>query len=96
MEWAIVYDDLSVVTGQGEEAWKAAPTDGILFVVFPTAVLTSHDFYYYYDGATWFTDDLGPLLRKLGFIKFGRTTSPKNLESARQLAEEHFKVLNGS
>jgi len=86
MKWAIIYDDLKVVRGETEEEWKAAPSDGVEFVIVDGHALCDLDYYYFYDGALYMASDLGPLLRKLGIIKFGRTASTTKFEAARKLA----------
>jgi hypothetical protein len=50
--------------------------------------LEGHDYYYLHDETLAETDDLGPLLRLLRFVKFGRWTSNAKMNAARQRATE--------
>lgn len=93
MRWAIVYDDLSVSRGEGEAAFAAARADGVQFVVWEDGrVHYDHDAYWYRDGMADQTNDLGPLMRRLG-IKFGRTTSAETFERARAMAAAERKAM---
>lgn len=97
MKWAIVYDDLTVKNGDGEAEFKLAPSDGVQFVVWENGeVFWDRDFYWYLDGIYDQTNDLGPLLRRLGWVKYGRTTSNENFEAARTLAVEAQRVFKES
>jgi len=88
MKWAIVYDDLSVVRGEGELEWRLAPPDGVQWVVNEERLMGETDYYYYHDGAFYHSDDLGPLLRKLGVVKFGRMANTKVWDKTREIAVE--------
>ena len=91
MRFKIYYDDLSTFSSE-DGPWDEAPADGILYVVSwvdgKKDILSGADFYFLHDGAIGSTSDLGPLQRKLGFIKFGRWTSHKNMERAAQMVRE--------
>lgn len=84
MRWAIYYDDNSVFTSE-DGAWEDAPLDGVLFVLqkFDGDIVHTQsgaDFYYLVDDTAVGTGDLGPFLRSLKVVKFGRWTSIKRYE----------------
>src|SRR5262245_7413583 len=85
MQWRIYYDNGMIYTS-ADGSWNDAPADGVLFVLqkIGDRVVTQSgaDYYFLEDGDIVATGDLGPLLRKLGFIKFGRWTSIKRYEAA--------------
>jgi hypothetical protein len=89
MVWCLYYDDGSTFSDE-DGPWTQAPADGVLFAVEwegdQKRVYSGHD-YYLNDGGLGYTDDLGPLLRKLGVVKFGRWTSHANLERVRKRME---------
>lgn len=90
--WAIYYDDGSIFTSE-DGTWNDAPLDGVLFVlqkVGDRAIPQSGaDFYYLIDDTVAATGDLGPFLRSLKIIKFGRWTSIKKYEAvSRRVAED--------
>lgn len=86
MKWTIIYDNLSIVRGKGEVDFLKAPADGIQFIVWEDGrTFFDHNYYWYLNGVRDQTQDIGPLIRRLG-IKCGRTTTDKNFEDARQLA----------
>lgn len=89
MRWRLYYDDGSTY-GSEDGPWELAPADGVLFAVEwvddQKRIYSGHDFYLN-DGGLGYTDDLGPLLRKLGVVKFGRWTSHKTLEAVRKVME---------
>lgn len=92
MNWRIYYDDGRIVTND-DCIWNEAPTDGVLFVLqkIGDRIVTQSgaDYYVMIDDTVAATGDLGPLLRKLGFIKFGRWTSIKQYEAiGRRVAED--------
>lgn len=96
MKWAIVYDDLSVVRGEGEEQWRAAPMNGVQFVVTEGGqTFSGHEYYFYTNGIIWPDDELGRLLERVGFIKAGRTTSDANFENARNIARQEERIIRG-
>ena len=82
MNWFICYDDGSFYTSD-DGPFKGAPSDGVLGVVVPDEQVGYEIYYgkdYYYelpDGTIAMTDDLGPFLRLLGIVKFGRWTGKK-------------------
>jgi len=88
MRWKLYYDNGSTFSSD-DGAWEEAPSDGVLFAVRweggKKEILSNTDFYFFHDGSFGQTDDLGPLLRKLGIIKFGRWTSHKRMEQAAAL-----------
>ena len=75
--WKIYYDDGSIYSNLDGE-FVDAPSDGVLGVVeieeeVGYQIFRGKDFYFELeDGTMGTTDELGPLLRKLGIIKFGR------------------------
>jgi hypothetical protein len=90
--WRIYYDDGKIFTSNDGE-WAEAPLDGVLFVLqkIGDRVVTQSgaDYYYLIDGDVAGTGDLGPLLRQLKFIKFGRWTSIKKYEAvSKQVAHD--------
>lgn len=88
MRWKVYYDDGSTYSSE-DGAWSDAPPDGVLFVVYwvdgVKTIFSGADHYYFHDGVVAATNDLGPLLRKLGIVKFGRWTSHKRMEAAAAL-----------
>lgn len=91
-KWAIYYDDGRVFSSE-DGAWDDAPTDGVLFVLqkVDDRIVTQSgaDYYYLIDDTVAATGDLGPYLRSLGTVKFGRWTSHKRYEEvARRVAED--------
>lgn len=91
MRWKLYYDDLTTFSSE-DGIWEAAPTDGVLFLnrwdADGTIETISHDFYFNHDGVMQGTEHLGPLLRKLGFIKFGRWANTERLEAVRTMANK--------
>jgi len=89
--WRIHYDN-GATFSSAEGSWDEAPADGVLFVVWwegeTRHVHSGHDFYFSHDGVLADTDDLGPLLRKLGLVKFGRWSSHRAMERASQQVNE--------
>lgn len=82
--WRIYYDDGSIFTSE-DGAWNDAPLDGVLFVLQKIGdkitTQSGADFYYLIDDMAVATGDIGPLLRSLKYIKFGRWTSIKRYEA---------------
>jgi hypothetical protein len=83
MDWCIYYDDgrtFSSVDGRFEDA----PADGVICIVRKdgdrSEFVSGGDYYVRFeeDGSIIATEDIGPILRKLGWMKFGRFTSNKN------------------
>ena len=89
--WRIHYDDGSTFSSQDGD-WLEAPTDGVLFVTWwegeTQHIHSGSDFYFSHDGLIAETGDLGPLLRKLGLVKFGRWSSRRAMERAAQQVRE--------
>lgn len=87
MRWKIYYDDATTFSSE-DGTWEQAPSDGVLFVVEwqgdRTLIMSGQDYYFLHDGALGFTGDLGPLIRKLGFVKYGRWTSHARMERAAE------------
>jgi len=91
-QWRIYYDDGKVFTSE-DGSWEDAPADGVLFVLQKTGdvvhTLSGCDHYVLVDDTVAATQDLGPLLRKLGWCKFGRWTSIKKYEEiSRRVGED--------
>jgi hypothetical protein len=91
-DWIIYYDDGSTYSSL-DGPWGEAPADGVSFVLeLAEGRSNPHcgaDYYYMVDGTVAATGDIGPLLRQLGFIKFGRWTSHKNHEkTSKRVAED--------
>lgn len=88
MTFKLYYDDGSTYSSD-DGPWDAAPADGVLYAVRwvdgKKEILSGADYYYIWGGVFASTDDLGPLLRKLGFVKFGRWTSHRRMEQAAAL-----------
>lgn len=96
MDWRIYYDDGSTFDSD-DGAFHDAPSDGVICVVRrdgeKVEFLSGADFYVRFDedGSIAATGDIGPLLRKLGFVKFGRFTSNRNQERVMARAREDWK-----
>lgn len=78
LKWRIYYDDGSTFSNL-EGRFADAPSDGVLAVVEKdpqVGYVVYHGKDYYFkipdDGTIGMADDLGPFLRRLGVIKFGR------------------------
>jgi hypothetical protein len=85
--WKLYYDqgpDFSSEDG----AWSEAPADGVLFLVVwengKQHVYSGADFYLNHEDTVRSTHDLGPWLRKLGLVKFGRWSSHRAMEAAAE------------
>lgn len=95
-EWAIYYDDGSTFDSD-DGSFDQAPSDGVICVVRKEGdraeFLSGADYYVRFaeDGSVIATGDVGPLLRKLGFIKFGRYTSHRNQERIMSRARDEWK-----
>lgn len=82
MKWRIYYDDGSWFDNE-HGSFKSAPVDGVQGIVVADDEVGRHllkDKEYYFilpDGTIGATNDLGPFLRTLGIIKFGRWTGDK-------------------
>jgi hypothetical protein len=92
--WAIYYDD-GAVFSSADGAWEDAPLDGVLFVLYQEGdrVVTQSgaDHYILLDDTIAATGDLGPFLRSLKVIKFGRWTSIKKYEAVSKRVAEDAK-----
>ncbi|OGS01551.1 MAG: hypothetical protein A2V88_02690 [Elusimicrobia bacterium RBG_16_66_12] len=91
MRWKIYYDDRTTFSSE-DGRWSDAPTDGVLFVVVwderGKTPYSGADYYYMEGDQLCSTHDLGPLLRKLGIVKFGRWTSIRRMEEAAARVRE--------
>ena len=82
--------------------FEEAPLDGVLFILEKVndRIITHSgaDYYVQVDDSIVATGDLGPILRKLGWIKHGRWTSVKRYEDVgRQVARDASEwARNGS
>lgn len=96
MSWKIYYDTGEVFTSE-DGPFEEAPSDGVICIVRKdgerTEFHSGSDFYLRFDddGTIATSDDLGPILRKLGFIKFGRGTSHKKFEAIMNRARNEAK-----
>jgi hypothetical protein len=88
VDWKIYYDDDSTFSSE-DGSWEAAPSDGVLCVVVKSDKVGRHvfsgsEYYFRIPGTDSFAhaDDLGPFLRKLGLVKFGRWAPDKCMEEA--------------
>ena len=78
LKWAIFYDDRKEPYTNIDGPFEDAPGDGVLGVIEADedcGYVIYHKCDYYFeleDGSIGMTNDLGPLLRKLGIVKFGR------------------------
>lgn len=92
--WKIYYDDGSTFDSNDGE-WDEAPLDGVIFVVEKvgdrTVFHSGNDYYVMMADTVMTTGDLGPILRKLGFVKFGRWTSHRTFERISQRVREEWK-----
>lgn len=92
--WKIYYDNGQTYSPE-DGRWEDAPADGVLFVVDKQGDVHHHSGADYYwklqDGTVVATSDLGPLLRSLGIVKFGRWTTHTNMERIRQRVVEEWK-----
>ena len=83
IQFKIYYDDGSTFDNL-DGTFDHAPTDGVIVIanrVGPVVeFLTGADYYVRFgdDGTIVATGDINPLLRKLGYVKFGRYTSHRN------------------
>jgi hypothetical protein len=95
-EWCIYYDDGSTFDNL-DGSFDRAPPDGVICIVRKSGdiaeFLSGADYYVRFDddGSIIGTGDIGPLLRKLGFVKFGRYTSHRNQERVMNRAREEWK-----
>jgi hypothetical protein len=93
--WRIYYDNGSVF-GAEDGSWDQAPAEGVICVVVQVGEAVTFyagaDFYWRFaeDGSIAATSDLGPLLRTLGLVKFGRYTSNVNHERIMQRARSEW------
>lgn len=95
--WVIYYDDHSTFSSL-DGTWEQAPADGVLYVLelVGDRIIThsGNDYYPMLEdsGTVAPTGDLGPFLRKLGTVKFGRYTTHKIMEEvSRRVAEDANK-----
>ncbi|MCH7535022.1 MAG: hypothetical protein IH948_04650 [Bacteroidetes bacterium] len=86
MKWKIYYDNNTTFSNLDGE-WESAPSDGVVCVIVKSdkigrKIFQGSDFYFKIPGTDTlaYADDLGPFLRKLGLIKFGRWTSDNAME----------------
>jgi hypothetical protein len=95
-EWRIYYDNGSTFDS-GDGPWSEAPVDGVICIAVKDRekikFYSGADYYWRFkDGSIADTSDLGPLLRTLGVIKFGRFTSNRNHERVMQRARDEWKA----
>jgi hypothetical protein len=84
--WDNLSGDPGEVTIVVPKAWFQAPSDGVLAIqrrTVPPCLVKRQihhrtDNYFLHDDVLAGTDDLGPLLRKLGLVKFGRWTKSEH------------------
>ena len=104
VQFQIYYDDETMVEGEGWEAFKATPSDGVLFFRYTLnsvtdpfgQVLDHHENYVWeQDGEPHGLDDLNPLLRNFRFIKFGGNATNEVFERVRRIAEKDDLVRKG-
>lgn len=101
MEFRIYYDNGQIYTSE-DGYFEEAPLDGVLFILEKVndRIITHSgaDYYVQVDDSIVATGDLGPILRKLGWIKHGRWTSVKRYEDVgRQVARDASEwARNGS
>ena len=82
LKWIIYYDDGSTFSNR-DGRFEDAPSDGVLGIIerddqVGYVIYYGKDFYFKIDDETiGMTDDIGPFLRLLGVIKFGRWTGRK-------------------
>ena len=88
LKWKIYYDDGTAFSNIDGE-WETAPSDGVLCVVVKSDktgrhIFSGSDYYFKIPGTDSFAhaDDLGPFLRKLGLVKFGRWGPDRLMEDA--------------
>jgi len=100
----IYYDDGSTYSNLNGR-FEDAPPDGVLGVIEKDeqhgyVIYYGKDFYYKIDDDTvGMTDDIGPFLRTLGVIKFGRWTGRKKWsdawENMVEFAQKEFGTKSG-
>ena len=95
--WLIYYDD-GTVFSSADGAFEDAPTDGVLYVLQKRGdiivTLSGSDWYAMIDGEIVAPDEIGPLLRKVGWIKMGRYTSFKRFREVGQQAAADAGAMN--
>lgn len=94
-DWRIYYDTGSTYDSD-DGPFESAPPDGIICIVRRDGerveFISGADFYWRFDdGSIAATSDIGPLLRSLGWIKFGRYTSNRNHERIMQRARDDWR-----
>ena len=87
LKWRIYYEDGSAFSNLDGE-FESAPSDGVMGVVVPDTETGRHifhgrDYYFMLEAGTIAdTDDIGPFLRRLGIVKFGRWAGDKPYKGA--------------
>jgi hypothetical protein len=94
-DWAIYYDNNSTWDSE-DGSFIAAPSDGVICIVRKqedkTEFISGADYYIRFeDGTIIGTSDVNPLLRSLGWIKFGRYTSNTNQARIMERASKEWK-----
>lgn len=96
LTFRIYYDDGSTFDNL-DGTFDRAPADGVICIVRKEGdrieFISGADYYVYFDedGSVVGTSDIAPLLRKLGFVKFGRYTSHRNQERIMNRARDDWK-----
>jgi len=94
--WRIYYDNGSTFDSE-DGAWEDAPLDGVICIVRKDGdrveFHSGHDHYLRADddGTIMPTHDLGPWLRSLRVVKFGRYTSHRIHEATMCRARDDWK-----
>lgn len=94
--FAIYYDDETIFSSE-DGAFEDAPSDGVLFIaqrLEGSDIVEMHsgnDFYIWLEGQVVDTGDLGPYLRSLGTVKFGRHTTHKRFEQVSEQVRHDWK-----
>lgn len=94
--WRIYYDDGSTFD-EDDGPFDAAPVEGVVCIVRKDGERVEFhsgaDFYWRFDedGSIAATSDIGPLLRSLKYVKFGRFTSNTKHARIMSRAREDWK-----
>lgn len=94
MTWRIYYDD-NTTFSDSDGTFEQAPCEGVLYILERhgdlTRIHSGKDYYAMIDGEIIAPEEIGPLLRKIGWLKLGRWTSQKRFEDIGRRVKEDAK-----